>query len=239
MRHSSCRCWHLTSRAGVQTSPWEKGQARSGARALGRLSNLSFEVQTGEIFGLLGTERVGQDDHGGVHPGTPASGWWRDRSARTRPASGTRTGAADDRQPLAGRGAAGAEQGLGGAALCRSLSAGGALGATACRLGGLESRRNAAFADLSGGQQQLFVALALVSDPTLVILDEMTTGPDAAALRVAWDLVTAVRDRGATVLLVTHFMDEAEGLCDRGAVLSADRGAALETWAPRPRCPRW
>lgn len=89
---------------------------------------------------------------------------------------------------------------------------------------GLESRRSAAFADLSGGQQQrLFVALALVSDPKLVILDEMTTGLDAAARRVAWDLVTAVRDRGATVLLVTHFMDEAERLCDRVAVLSAGR----------------
>jgi ABC-2 type transport system ATP-binding protein len=89
---------------------------------------------------------------------------------------------------------------------------------------GLASRRNAAFADLSGGQRQrLFVALALVGDPRIVILDEMTTGLDPAARRVAWELVAAVRDRGATVILVTHFMDEAQRLCDRVAVLSAGR----------------
>jgi ABC-2 type transport system ATP-binding protein len=85
---------------------------------------------------------------------------------------------------------------------------------------GLADRRNAAFGDLSGGQRQrLFVALALVADPRLVVLDEMTTGLDPAARRVAWDLVEAVRDRGATVVLVTHFMDEAQRLCDRLAVL--------------------
>jgi ABC-2 type transport system ATP-binding protein len=89
---------------------------------------------------------------------------------------------------------------------------------------GLEERRNAAFGDLSGGQRQrLFVALALVAEPRLVVLDEMTTGLDPAARRLAWDLVAAIRDRGATVLLVTHFMDEAEQLCDRVAVLRAGR----------------
>ena len=168
-----------------------------------------------------------------------ASGWWRDRSARTRPASGTRTGAADDRQPLAGRGAAGAEQGLGGAALCRSLSAGGALGATACRLGGLESRRNAAFADLSGGQQRAVRGASAGQRPD--VGDPGRNDDRTGRGRPSRGVGPRHRgpDRGATVLLVTHFMDEAEGLCDRGAVLSADRGAALETWAPRPRCPRW
>ncbi|KOS53262.1 ABC transporter ATP-binding protein [Rhodococcus rhodochrous] len=85
---------------------------------------------------------------------------------------------------------------------------------------GLAERRKAAFGELSGGQKQrLFVALALIADPKLVILDEMTTGLDPAARRIAWDLVAAVRDRGSTVILVTHFMDEAERLCDRLAVL--------------------
>ena len=77
---------------------------------------------------------------------------------------------------------------------------------------------------LSGGQRQrLFVALALVNGPELVFLDEMTTGLDPAARRVAWDLVRQVRDMGTTVVLVTHFMEEAERLCDRIAVMDAGR----------------
>jgi ABC-2 type transport system ATP-binding protein len=92
---------------------------------------------------------------------------------------------------------------------------------------GLDGKRNAAFGDLSGGQRQrLFVALALVAAPRLIVLDEMTTGLDPAARRVAWDLVAAVRERGTTVLLVTHFMDEAERLCDRLAVLLDGRVVA-------------
>jgi ABC-2 type transport system ATP-binding protein len=95
---------------------------------------------------------------------------------------------------------------------------------------GLAERRRAAFGDLSGGQRQrLFVALALISDPRLVVLDEMTTGLDPAARRVAWELVDAVRERGTTVLLVTHFMDEAERLCDGLAVLRQGRIVATGT----------
>jgi ABC-2 type transport system ATP-binding protein len=73
---------------------------------------------------------------------------------------------------------------------------------------GLEEKRDAFFHDLSGGQRQrLFVALALVNDPEVVFLDEMTTGLDPAARRVAWELIAAVREQGATVVLVTHFME--------------------------------
>jgi ABC-2 type transport system ATP-binding protein len=97
---------------------------------------------------------------------------------------------------------------------------------------GLEEKRNAAFSDLSGGQQQrLFIALALVNDPELVFLDEMTTGLDPAARRVAWELIKSVRSRGSTVVLVTHFMDEAEVLCDRIAVFQ--RGKVLAEDTPR------
>ncbi|MEU5265556.1 ABC transporter ATP-binding protein [Amycolatopsis sp. NPDC021455] len=95
---------------------------------------------------------------------------------------------------------------------------------------GLGPQRNTAFGDLSGGQRQrLFVALALVNEPKVVFLDEMTTGLDPAARRVAWDLVAAVRERGTAVVLVTHFMDEAARLCDRIMVLSAGRVVATGT----------
>jgi ABC-2 type transport system ATP-binding protein len=96
---------------------------------------------------------------------------------------------------------------------------------------GLTEKRNARFGTLSGGQQQrLFVALALVNDPRLVFLDEMTTGLDPASRRVAWDLIRRIRDRGATVVLVTHFMDEAEALCDRLIVM--DRGEIVADGSP-------
>ncbi len=95
---------------------------------------------------------------------------------------------------------------------------------------GLGEKRNASFSNLSGGQRQrLFVALALVNDPEVVFLDEMTAGLDPAARRVAWDLIRAIRERGTTVVLVTHFMDEAEQLCDRVAVMDCGRIAALDT----------
>lgn len=85
---------------------------------------------------------------------------------------------------------------------------------------GLGAKRDARFGSLSGGQQQrLFVALALLNRPELVFLDEMTTGLDPASRRVAWDLIKKIREQGATVVLVTHFMDEAETLCDRLVVV--------------------
>ncbi|MBT8211573.1 MAG: ABC transporter ATP-binding protein [Acidimicrobiia bacterium] len=95
---------------------------------------------------------------------------------------------------------------------------------------GLADKRSATFASLSGGQQQrLFVALAVVNRPELVFLDEMTTGLDPSSRRVAWDLIRQVRDGGATVVLVTHFMDEAENLCDRLAVIDRKRVVAVNT----------
>jgi ABC-2 type transport system ATP-binding protein len=95
---------------------------------------------------------------------------------------------------------------------------------------GLADKRTASFASLSGGQRQrLFVALALVNDPEVVFLDELTQGLDPAARRVAWGLIRAIRDRGATVVLVTHYMDEAEQLCDRIAVVEGGRVVATDT----------
>jgi ABC-2 type transport system ATP-binding protein len=95
---------------------------------------------------------------------------------------------------------------------------------------GLKEKRNAVFGTLSGGQRQrLLIALALVNNPKVVFLDEMTTGLDPAARRVTWDLIKAIRDRGTTVILVTHFMDEAENLCDRIAIMNNGKLAAMDT----------
>jgi ABC-2 type transport system ATP-binding protein len=95
---------------------------------------------------------------------------------------------------------------------------------------GLEEKRNAPFAKLSGGQKQrLFIALALLPDPQLVFLDELTTGLDPQARHAIWDLVRDVRSKGKTVLLTTHFMEEAERLCDRVAILDHGRVVALDT----------
>jgi ABC-2 type transport system ATP-binding protein len=97
---------------------------------------------------------------------------------------------------------------------------------------GLADKRKASFSSLSGGQKQrLFIALSLVNNPEIVFLDEMTTGLDPAARRVAWDLIRAVRDTGTTVVLVTHFMDEAENLCDRVAIV--DKGKIVASDSPQ------
>jgi ABC-2 type transport system ATP-binding protein len=95
---------------------------------------------------------------------------------------------------------------------------------------GLAEKRRASFGSLSGGQKQrLFIALALVNNPSVVFLDEMTTGLDPAARRVAWDLIRAIREKGTTVVLVTHFMDEAEHLCDRLAIVNRGKIIAADT----------
>ncbi|MFY1636603.1 ABC transporter ATP-binding protein [Solwaraspora sp. WMMB335] len=95
---------------------------------------------------------------------------------------------------------------------------------------GLSDRRNARFRQLSGGQKQrLSIALALVGDPQVAFLDELTTGLDPAARRDTWSLIESVRNRGVTLVLVTHLMEEAERLCDRVAVIDAGRVVAVDT----------
>ena len=100
---------------------------------------------------------------------------------------------------------------------------------------GLASQSRAPFAKLSGGQKQrLFIALALVGHPELVFLDELTAGLDPGARRATWKLISQVRDGGVTVVLVSHFMDEVEELCDRVAILDRGRIAALDTPGAAP-----
>jgi len=95
---------------------------------------------------------------------------------------------------------------------------------------GLAAKRGDYYRSLSGGQRQrLSVALALIGRPKIAVLDEMTAGLDPQARRDAWELIENIRDRGMTILLVTHFMEEAERLCDRVALIDNGRVVALDT----------
>jgi ABC-2 type transport system ATP-binding protein len=96
---------------------------------------------------------------------------------------------------------------------------------------GLADKRNAWFMTLSGGQKQrLFIALALINDPDVVFLDELTTGLDPQSRRTIWELVRGIRERGKTVFLTTHLMEEAERLCDRVAII--DHGRIVDIDSP-------
>jgi len=95
---------------------------------------------------------------------------------------------------------------------------------------GLAEKRNTPFVKLSGGQKQrLFIALVRLNDPDSVFLDDVTTGLDPAARRATWEMVKAIRTQGKTVVLVTHFMDEAQVLADRVAIFDHGRIVALDT----------
>jgi ABC-2 type transport system ATP-binding protein len=105
---------------------------------------------------------------------------------------------------------------------------------------GLADKRNAWFMTLSGGQKQrLFIVLALINDPEVVFLDELTTGLDPQSRRTIWELVRDIRQRGKTVFLTTHLMEEAERLCDRVAII--DHGRIIDMNTPealvRRYCP--
>ncbi|MGH9068014.1 MAG: ABC transporter ATP-binding protein [Acidimicrobiales bacterium] len=95
---------------------------------------------------------------------------------------------------------------------------------------GLSDKRNSYYRSLSGGQRQrLSVIVALIGQPRIALLDELTTGLDPAARRETWEVIEGIRDRGVTIVLVTHFMEEAERLCDRVALVDHGRVVALDT----------
>ena len=95
---------------------------------------------------------------------------------------------------------------------------------------GLSEKRNTHYSKLSGGQKQrLFIAMALLNNPELIFLDELTTGLDPQARHNMWDLVRGIRDDGKTVFLTTHFMEEAERLCDRVAIMDNGKIIAIDT----------
>jgi ABC-2 type transport system ATP-binding protein len=191
---------------------------------------MSFAVAPQEIFGILGPNGVGKTTSVEIIQGL------RDRDAGTIQLLGLDP--ARDRAKL--RNVLGAQ--LQSSALPDRLRVGEALRLFA-RLAGdvvdwrelrdtwdLTRLERSAFGSLSGGERQrLFVALALVNRPQLVFLDELTQGLDPAARRETWRLVRRVREQGTTVVLVTHYMDEAEQLCDRVGVLHDGQLTACDT----------
>ena len=196
------------------------------------VDDISFEVEHGEIFGLLGSNGAGKTTTVECVQGlrTPTAGAVRVLGEEPRAHAGALRGRVgcqlqESRLPDHMR----VWEALD---LFASLTPGAGDWREQLDQWGLVEKRNASFSSLSGGQRQrLFIALALVSDPEVVFLDEMTTGLDPAARRIAWDLIEKIRDRGTTVVLVTHFMDEAERLCDRVAVV--DKGAVIALDTPR------
>ena len=194
------------------------------------VDDISFDVAEGEIFGLLGPNGAGKTtaveclqglrspDSGnirilGIDPVTNI------RSLRRRIGSQLQEAALPDRIKV-----------WEALDLFASLTPGSIDWQKLMEQWGLAEKRKSSFSNLSGGQRQrLFVALALENRPELVFLDEMTTGLDPAARHTAWDLIRAIREQGTTVLLVTHFMDEAEQLCDRLAIVDHGRIVATDT----------
>jgi ABC-2 type transport system ATP-binding protein len=194
------------------------------------VDGVSFDVQRGEIFGLIGpngagktttlecVEGVRRPDRGsisvlGLDP-------VRDRRALQR-RIGVQLQSAQLQKRITVREAI---------ELWTSLYDNAVDGAALLEQLGLAGKRDAWFMTLSGGQRQrLFIALALVNDPEVVFLDEVTTGLDPQARRAIWTLVRGIRDRGTTVVLTTHSMEEAERLCDRVAIIDHGRIVEIDT----------
>lgn len=194
------------------------------------VDGVSFEVAAGEIFGMVGPNGAGKTttiecieglrraDEGcvkllGLDP------------LAQREAVAQRIGIQLQECTLPPRLRAGEALALFGSFYQRQADAGELL-----HLLGLAEKRSAAFSKLSGGQKQrLFIALALINQPEVVFFDELTTGLDPQARRAMWDLVRQVRDRGCTVVLTTHFMEEAERLCDRVGIIDQGHLVALDT----------
>ncbi len=213
----------------------------SGRRTAGRLPwEVSFDVQPGEIFGLIGPNGAGKTTtmecvEGLRTPDRGAITVLGLNPARDIYALQERIGVQLQEAQLQKRIKVREAVGLWAALYRRPLD-----GDRLIEQLGLSEKRNAWFMTLSGGQKQrLFIALALINDPELVFLDELTTGLDPQARRAIWDLVRGIRQRGKTVFLTTHLMEEAERLCDRVAII--DRGRIVDIGTPaelvRRHCP--
>jgi ABC-2 type transport system ATP-binding protein len=205
------------------------------------VDDVSFEVQPGEIFGLIGPNGAGKTTtleclEGLRRPDRGSVSVLGLDPARQRYALQERIGVQLQEAQLQKRIKVQEAVGL-WASLYRKQTV------DADRLIeqlGLSDKRHAWFMTLSGGQKQrLFIALALINDPELVFLDELTTGLDPQARRAIWELVLGIRQRGKTVLLTTHLMEEAERLCDRVAII--DHGRIIDVGTPaelvRRHCP--
>lgn len=195
------------------------------------VNGLDLEVPEGECFGLLGPNGAGKTTTIEILEGlnTPTSGEvevlgmsWRTQPHEIRQRIGVTL--QETRFPDK----ATVEELV---TLFRSFYRDGIEPAEAIRRVQLESKANAYNETLSGGQQRrLAVALALVGDPELIFFDEPTTGLDPQSRRQLWDVIRSLRDRGRTTILTTHYMDEAEKLCDRIAIV--DKGQVIALGSP-------
>jgi ABC-2 type transport system ATP-binding protein len=223
-------------RPAIRVSAIRKAYGRTVA-----VDDVSFDVQSGEIFGLIGPNGAGKTttmecveglrtpDRGeisvlGLHPARDVY--------LLQERIGVQLQQAQLQKRIKVREAV---------ALWASLYRHPADGNRLIEQLGLSDKRNAWFMTLSGGQKQrLFIALALINDPELVFLDELTTGLDPQARRAIWDLVRGIRARGKTIFLTTHLMEEAERLCDRVAII--DHGRIVDINSPaaliRRHCPQ-
>jgi ABC-2 type transport system ATP-binding protein len=194
------------------------------------VDNISFDVKKGEIFGMVGPNGAGKTTtieciEGLRHPdgGTVKVFGWDPIENRVEIAE--RVGVQLQESGLPERLKVGEALSLFASFYERTTDP-----TELLSLLGLNDKRNSAYTKLSGGQKQrTFIALALINQPEIVFFDELTTGLDPQARRRMWELVRQIRDQGTTVFLTTHYMEEAERLCDR--VLIIDRGqiVALDT----------
>jgi ABC-2 type transport system ATP-binding protein len=204
------------------------------------VDDVSFDVREGEIFGLIGPNGAGKTTtmecvEGLRRPDRGAISVLSLDPMRDRRALQNRVGVQLQQAQLQKRIKVWEALDLWASLYPRAVN-----GAALLERLGLADKRNAWFMTLSGGQKQrLFIALALIHDPEVVMLDELTTGLDPQARRAIWDMVRGIRERGKTVLLTTHLMEEAERLCDRVAII--ERGRVIDIGTPaalvRTHCP--
>ena len=193
------------------------------------VDGVSFEVAEGEVFGIVGPNGAGKTTTVECLEGlrVPDSGVVRVLGLDPRTqgdALRERMGAQLQDSALPARLRVGEAMGLFASFYAHPL-----LPATLLDELGLADRARVAWGALSGGQRQrLAIALALVGDPDLVFFDELTSGLDPQARRATWDLVRGVRERGTTIVLTTHFMEEAERLCDRVLIIDHGQVVALD-----------
>ena len=198
--------------------------------SLTAVDSVSFEVRPGEILGLIGPNGAGKTTLLECLEGlrTPSGGTLRVLGAdpaRPTPAWRARIGVQLQSAALPPKIKVGEAVDL-FASFYDSPLDGGALLAEL----GIAAKKNSYVDKLSGGQRQrVFIALALINRPELVFLDELTTALDPQARLAMWDVVRSIRDRGATVLMTTHYMEEAEALCDRVGIIDHGRLIALDT----------
>ena len=207
------------------------------------LRGITFEIEEGEVFGLLGPNGAGKTTTVEILEGyRRRDGGDGDRARRRSRSATAAPGATASASSSSRRRCTRTSPSPSTSRSSPATTRRRATSDEVIALVGLDEKRDARVKSLSGGQQRrLDLALGLIGDPELLFLDEPTTGFDPAARRAAWEMIRSLRALGKTVLLTTHYLDEAEQLADRVAVLREGRIVALGTpaelvgGAQRPR----